>query len=128
MKALLDTHTFLWWNSNDPLLSPTARQLIADPQNEIFLSVASGWEIAIKAGKGKLILPEPPEQYVPKRVSHYRFTVLAIQMSHVLQVALLPNHHSDPFDRLLIAQSLVENIPLLSADSEFSNYPIKTVW
>ena len=118
MRALLDTHTFLWWNLDDLHLSIRAREVIADGKNEIFLSAASAWEIAIKAYKGKLTLPESPEHYVSKRMACHHFLPLPIQLSHALQVYKLPDIHQDPFDRLLIAQSQMERIPLLSGDEE----------
>jgi len=128
VKALLDTHTFLWWNLDDPQLSATARAVIGDGGNEIFVSAASAWEIAIKVGKGRLVLPEPPERYVANRMAHFRFQALPIQLSHALRVASLPSIHDDPFDRLLIAQSQMENLPILTADSEIGRYPVDVLW
>jgi PIN domain nuclease of toxin-antitoxin system len=128
MRALLDTHTFLWWNMEDPQLSIRAREIIANGENEIFLSAASVWEISIKAAKGKLVLPEPPAQYIANRMGLYRFQPLLIQISHAARVYDLPHHHDDPFDRMLIAQSQVEGIPLLSADSEIRKYEVEVIW
>lgn len=128
MRALLDTHTFLWWNTEDPQLSARAREIIADGRNEIILSAASVWEISIKAAKGKLILPEPPEQYIANRMELYRFQPLLIQVSHATRVYSLPHHHDDPFDRMLIAQSQVESLPLLSADPEIRKYDVEVIW
>jgi PIN domain nuclease of toxin-antitoxin system len=128
MRVLLDTHTFLWWNTDDPRLSPKARELIADGRNEIYLSVASAWEIAIKAARGSLILPEPPEQYVPSRLRLHRMLVLTIQLRHALTVYDLPMIHRDPFDRLLIAQSRVEDLPLLTIDPDITQYGVAVVW
>ncbi len=128
MKALLDTHTFLWWNMDDSRLSQTARDLIADGGNELFLSVASAWEIAIKAARGSLILPEPPEQYVPSRLQRHQIAPLRIQLSHALRVYNLPPIHRDPFDRLLIAQSQQEDLPILTADSEIVRYDVRVIW
>ena len=128
MRALLDTHTFLWWNTDDPRLSAQARELIADGRNEIYLSVASAWEIAIKAARGSLILPEPPEQYVPSRLRLHRMLVLTIQLRHALMVYDLPMIHRDPFDRLLIAQSRLEDLALLTADPEITRYDVNAVW
>jgi PIN domain nuclease of toxin-antitoxin system len=128
VKYLLDTHTFLWWNLDDPQLSPQAKEIIADGSNEIFLSAGSAWEIAIKAAKGRLILPEPPTQYVAERMSLYRFQSLTVQISHACQVYQLPPHHHDPFDRLLIAQSQLESLPLLTGDNIISRYEIETIW
>ncbi len=128
MKALLDTHAFLWWNLDSPQLSSTAREFIADGRNQIYLSAVTAWEIAIKFAKGRLILPEPPDVYVTNRISEDNFSVLPIQVSHALQVAHLPDIHQDPFDRLLIAQSQIEKLPLLTVDSFIRQYQIETVW
>lgn len=128
MRALLDTHTFLWWNLGDPQLSPTAQDFIGDGRNEILLSAASAWEIAIKYAKGRLTLPEPPERYVANRIAHYGFQALPILVSHALSVARLPLIHHDPFDRLLIAQSQMENLPILTADPEIAKYTVDIIW
>jgi PIN domain nuclease of toxin-antitoxin system len=128
MKILLDTHTFLWWNTEDPQLSSRAREMIADGENEVFLSVASAWEISIKTAKGKLILPELPSSYILSRMALYRFQPLPVQISHAVQVYDLPRHHDDPFDRLLVAQSQVESIPLISADTEIRKYEVEVIW
>jgi PIN domain nuclease of toxin-antitoxin system len=128
MKALLDTHTFLWWITDDPSLSIRAREVIADGQNEIFLSAATVWEIVLKAAKGRLILPEPPGTFISSRMRLYRFQTLPIQISHVVQVYELPLHHNDPFDRMLIAQSCVESLPLVTKDEEIKRYELEIIW
>lgn len=128
MRALLDTHTFLWWNSNDARLSDEARMVIADGRNEIFLSAASAWEIAIKYNRGRLILPENPEKYVSSRMLIHHFQPLPIQLSHALHVSALPDYHRDPFDRLLVAQSKLEKLPLLTADLEIAQYDVTVLW
>ncbi|GAB4581377.1 MAG: type II toxin-antitoxin system VapC family toxin [Anaerolineales bacterium] len=128
MRALLDTHTFLWWNTNHPLLSSRVRAIIANGENELFLSAASAWEIAIKAGRGRLQLPESPDKYLSSRMVLHRIQPLPIQLSHALQVYHLPPHHPDPFDRLLIAQSQLESIPILTIDTQFGNYEVEVVW
>ncbi len=128
MKALLDTHVFLWWNLNDPQISVTAREFISDGRNEVFLSAASAWEIAIKYAKGRLELPETPERYVANRLRRHHFSPLPIQLSHALHVYTLPDIHQDPFDRLLIAQSQLEKLPLLTADADIARYGISIVW
>ena len=128
MRALLDTHTFLWWNLDAAQLSAEAREFITKGNNEIFLSAASAWEIAIKAAKGRLTLPEPPDQYVADRMRLHRFSALPIELSHALEVYRLPNIHQDPFDRLLIAQSQLEDLPLLTADSEIGRYQVEVIW
>ncbi len=128
MRLLLDTHTFLWWTTEAPQLSLRASELILDGQNQIFLSVVSIWEIAIKAAKGKLILPEEPSAYITNRMNFYRILALPVQASHALQVYTLPMHHADPFDRLLIAQSQIEGLPLISADANIRRYEVDVVW
>lgn len=128
MKVLLDTHTFLWWNMDAPQLSKQVREIIADGRNDIFFSAASGWEIAIKYARGRLELPEPPDVYVSQRLVLHRFTPLSIQMSHVLHVHNLPDIHRDPFDRLLVAQSQMENLPLLTADEHMVQYDVTVIW
>jgi PIN domain nuclease of toxin-antitoxin system len=128
VRALLDTYTFLWWNLGDPQLSAGARAFIGEGKNEIFVSAASAWEIAIKYSKGRLVLPEPPERYMANRMAHFGFLALPIQLGHALRVASLPPIHDDPFDRLLVAQSQMENLPILTADSEIARYPVDTLW
>lgn len=128
MKLLFDTHTFLWWNTEDPRLSPRVRDAIADGQNEIFLSAASVWEISIKTAKGKLILPESPAQYISNRMDLYQFQPLPVLVRHAVQVYELPAHHADPFDRLLVAQSQIESMPLISVDGDIRKYEVEVVW
>jgi len=128
MKVLIDTHTFLWWNTGDPLLSVHAKEIIADGRNEVYLSAASVWEIVIKTAKARLILPEAPAQYISKRMSLYRFKSMPIQISHAAHVYELPPYHNDPFDRMLIAQSRLESIPLVTRDEEIQRYDLETIW
>lgn len=128
MRVIIDTHTFLWWNTEDPQLSLRAKEIISDGQNEVFLSAASVWEIVIKTSKGKLILPEEPALYITRRLSLYRFRHLPIQISHSLRVYELPPYHNDPFDRMLIAQSQAENIPLVTKDENIQHYDLETIW
>jgi PIN domain nuclease of toxin-antitoxin system len=128
VRVLLDTHTFLWWNLDAPQLSDRVREIIGDGRNEIFFSAASGWEIAIKYARGRLELPEPPDLYVSQRLALHRFTPLPIQMSHALQVHGLPDIHQDPFDRLLVAQSQMEGLPLLTVDEHIKQYGVTVIW
>ena len=128
MKALLDTLTFLWWNMDDPQLSPAARDFILDGRNELYFSAVGAWEIAIKVGRGKLLLPEPPEKYVAERLALHRIQALPIQLSHALRVYELPELHRDPFDRLLIVQSQMEGLPILTADENLRRYAVETIW
>ncbi|MEA5569391.1 type II toxin-antitoxin system VapC family toxin [Anabaena sp. UHCC 0399] len=128
MRALLDTHTFIWWVIDDNRLSSTARNIIADPGNNLFFSAASAWEIVIKVRLGKLNLPEPPETYIPSRLTINRFESLPIHMNHALQVVNLPALHQDPFDRIIIAQSQVEKMPIITVDNKIKQYPVDVIW
>lgn len=128
MRLLLDTHAFLWWIFDDLQLSSSARALIADPSAEILFSVVSAWEIAIKTRTGRLDLPADVPTFVHDQVRRNRFTVLPIALRHALQVHALPDHHRDPFDRLLVAQAQVEVVPLLSRDSQLAVYEVELRW
>jgi len=128
MKALLDTQVFLWWISDDSRLSSRASAIIKDGNNKLFLSADSGWEIAVKVRLGRLTLPEPLETFVPEQMALNAIESLPIQMSHALHVYTLPDHHRDPFDRMLVAQAQLENLPILSADPQISLYAVETVW
>jgi len=128
MRAILDTHAFLWWNTGDPRLPDTVRELISDGRNELFLSAASAWEIAIKTARGSLLLPEPPDDYVVRRMQLHQFQVLPIQFRHALQVYRLPDIHRDPFDRLLVAQSQLEDLPIVTADANIARYEVGVIW
>ncbi len=128
MRALLDTHTFLWWNMADPRLSNKARELIADGRNEFYLSAASAWEIALKTARGSLTLPESPGVYVANRLRLHQFLALPIQLSHALHVFSLPDYHHDLFDRLLVAQSQLEELPIVSADENIARYDVQVIW
>jgi len=128
MKLLLDTHVFLWWNMDDARLSETVRETILNTENTLYLSAASAWEIALKCANGKLSLPEEVDNYVVSRMQINRIEPLPIQISHALEVHNLPKHHSDPFDRLLVAQSILEKIPLATADSRIKMYDIEIFW
>lgn len=127
-RILLDTHSFLWFITADPKLSPTAQRAIALGNNEPLLSMASVWEIAIKVSLGRLPLPEPIETLIPEQLRTNRIALLPIELSHTSQVARLPLHHRDPFDRLLIAQALTEGLPIVSIDPAFDHYPIERLW
>lgn len=128
MKLLLDTHSFLWFISGSSNLSGTARSLIEDSSNQLFLSVASIWEMAIKISLGKLKIGEPFENLIPEQLRLNTIAVLNIEIEHTSALIDLPFHHRDPFDRLLIAQSLVEKMPLISTDSAFDIYGVSRYW
>jgi PIN domain nuclease of toxin-antitoxin system len=130
VKLLLDTHTLLWLVEGSPNLSAPAQVALNDPANELFLSAASVWELAIKttSPKQQLILSDPLDVYIAKWTGAYQLSQLAIQTTHALRVVALPNHHRDPFDRVLIAQALVEGMTLVSGDSKFAPYSIPILW
>lgn len=128
MKVLLDTHTFLWWITNDPQLSSRARRIMGDPNHELFLSAASGWEIAIKARLGKLKLPDDLPAFVSEQLRINAIQTLSIQVAHALHVATLPGHHHDPFDRMLVAQSQLEQLPILTIDPQIAKYSVTVIW
>lgn len=128
MKLLLDTQVFLWWIVDEESLSDHARNLMRDGSNILFLSAASAWEIAIKASIGRLDIGGEPAQVIAEQMAANAIQPLPIQVSHALHTYDLPAHHRDPFDRLLIAQSQVENLPILTADRLISRYEVNTVW
>lgn len=127
MIILLDTHAWLWAVAEPEKLGPHARRLIEDGNNTLFLSAVSSWEIAIKYGLGKIKLPEPPGSFVPSRMARDGIQPLVVEHSHALAVAKLPEHHKDPFDRLLISQSIVEKLPVLTADPQLELYDIRII-
>ena len=128
MRLLLDTHSFLWFVLNDRQLSALARGLIVEPANDILISPASYWEIAIKISLGKYALPAPFEAFWDEQFFINDFALLPVSVPHAAQVVKLPFHHRDPFDRLIIAQSLVEGMPLVSSDIMFDRYGVERVW
>ncbi len=128
MRFLLDTHAFLWFILNDKSLSPTARQRIVDPANMIEVSPASYWEIAIKIAIGKYSLQQPYQVFLEDQIASNFFLVLPIEIKHTALLTNLPLHHRDPFDRLLIAQALVEQIPIISGDPQFDLYGVRRIW
>ncbi|MCU0291150.1 MAG: type II toxin-antitoxin system VapC family toxin [Thermoanaerobaculaceae bacterium] len=122
MRVLLDTHVFLWWFAAPERLGRRAKRLIGDGRNDVLLSAASCWELAIKAALGKLVLPEPVERYVPARLAAQGMGTLAVDPAHALRVATLPPLHRDPFDRLIVCQALIEELPLVTADTQLAAY------
>ena len=128
MRALLDTHAFLWFIAGSDKLSTAARDMIADLDNELFLSVASLWEIAIKVSIGKLDLSRPFEELIPDQLKENEISTVSIELDHLSETIKLPFHHRDPFDRLIIAQGIVEGLPIISSDPVFAEYPVKVVW
>ena len=128
MRVLLDTHAFLWFIDGDARLSRHARALIEDPSNERLLSVGSLWEMAIKAGLGRLDLALPFPDLVERQVERNAMVVLPVLPPHLDAVASLPHHHRDPFDRLIIAQAISEDVPVVSRDGAFAAYPLPVLW
>ncbi|ELR98213.1 type II toxin-antitoxin system VapC family toxin [Gloeocapsa sp. PCC 73106] len=129
MKLLLDTQCWLWWFAQPERLSEETISHIADETNELWLSVASIWEIGIKVAIGKLSLPESPDSYISSRMSQLGVRSLEITATHALRAAALPLHHRDPFDRMLIAQAQSENMMFVSADAIFMRYSdVPIIW
>ncbi len=128
MRLLVDTHTWLWMLSAPDRLPARVREIVANPSTEVLVSAATAWEIAIKHGLGKLPLPEPPSTFVPSRLASSGCVALAIDHGHALTAGALPSHHRDPFDRLLIAQSQVLQIPLCSGDRAVAAYEVDLLW
>lgn len=128
MRILLDTHCWLWIGAEPRRFKPTARELLEDPGNELMLSAASSWEIAIKFGLGRLPLPEPPESFITSRIERSGVVTLAIEHAHAFHVASLPMLHRDPFDRMLIAQAQVEGLRIMTSDERFAPYDVEIEW
>ena len=128
MRALLDTHALLWWLSDDPALPRTARKVIAETKNTLVVSAASAWEIAIKVRLGKLPTAADLAADFSGQMQREGFELLAISAEHGIRAGLLPGPHSDPFDRMLIAQSQAEGIPIISNETVFDSYGARRVW
>lgn len=128
MKYLLDTNVWLWSLWEPQRIARKARGEIADMSHAVFLSAVTSWEVAIKTAAGKLILPEPPASYVPRRMADQGLRPLPVSHPHALAVFGLPGHHRDPFDRLLIAQAKLEDMILVTADRIFERYPVEILW
>ena len=128
MKLILDTHALLWAYWNDKKLSSNAIRMILDPANSIFVSAASHWEIAIKMSTKKLNLREPFLDFVQHAIIDNGFTIIPIEPTHTEAVISLPHHHRDPFDRMIIAQAIVERLPVIGADAAFDAYPVQRLW
>ena len=127
MRLLLDTHTFLWFVNDNPKLSNRLKDLIEDTSNVSYLSVASLWEMSIKFNLGKLTLDPNYEEFVNREVTTSTIQLLNIKLEHLRINSTLPFHHRDPFDRLIIAQSIAEDIPIVSVDSAFDRYAVTLI-
>jgi len=128
VNLLLDTHVLLWWVTGDRRLSRLIRAAIGSDTNDIAVSAATFWELAIKAGAGRIVLPGDPERFVAEQVAVNAFQVLPVHIRHALKVFGLPSLHRDPFDRMLVAQAVVEEMPILSADPQLAQYPVEVIW
>lgn len=128
MRLLLDTHALLWFLLNDPQLSEPALHAIADPNNDVFVSPASYWELAIKIQLGKYSLPEPLGQFMEREIAANEFEVVPILPAHAEVLTTLPTYHRDPFDRLIIAQAMHENLTVVTYDAAFAAYPVSRLW
>ncbi len=127
MKIIIDTHTFLWFINERPELSTTIKTLI-ESDTDVLLSVASLWEIAVKVSIGKMTLPDVFERFIPEQLMINDIEILPIALPHLTLISALPFHHRDPFDRLLIAQSIVEDLPIASIDKAFDAYGVNRIW
>jgi len=128
MRVLLDTHAVIWYVDQDHLLGPSAHATISDPANVLLLSAGTIWEVGIKVGLNKLSLSLHYRDWMNKAIADLGLSVLPICVEYADAQACLPRHHGDPFDRLLAAQALVENIPLISSDPIFDLYDVKRIW
>ena len=128
MKILLDTCTFLWLITDDIALSASARNAFVDPDNDVYLSVVSVWEITVKHGLGKLPLPGSPERFIPIQRDRHGITSLPLEEQALLYLSKLPLLHRDPFDRVLVCQAIQHELTLLTPDSLITQYPVRTAW
>lgn len=128
MRLLLDTCTFLWLASGDAQLSAAAQTAIRNPDNEVFLSAVSAWEIAVKHSLGRLNLPSPPGRFVPEQREAHWIESLPLDEESAVHIARLPVLHSDPFDRMLIAQALAHGLTLVTPDETIARYPARVLW
>jgi len=128
MRLLLDTHAFLWFVVGSSDLSATARGLIEDAENEKLVSIASAWEMAIKASLGRLAVAQPFDEVLGGQISRNGFGLLNVSLAHLATVSTLPFHHRDPFDRLLVAQAMVEQLEVVSVDDAFDAYGVRRRW
>lgn len=127
MRALLDTHAFLWGIAGDRRMSQRARDIFVGP-SELLLSIASLWEILIKTQVGKLDLPRPAAEFVLRKLAENKIEILPISLNQLIEYERLPLHHRDPFDRMLIAQCVEEDLPIITSDPDFKKYPVRVLW
>ena len=127
MNLLLDTHMLLWWITDDEKLSKKMRQCLQDPENKLFVSAVTAWELAIKSRLGRISFPKALADFLPEQLQLNRMKELSVTLRHALQVESLPTHHNDPFDRMLVAQAQVERLSIVSADKLLSKYDVPLV-
>ena len=128
MRLLLDTCTFLWWSAGSDIISPRVFRLVADPANEVFLSVVSAWEIGLKHALGRLPLPEAAEGFVPRERERHGFASLSLEEEATVHLHRLPRLHKDPFDRMLVCQAIEHGLSLVTPDRLVTQYPVRSVW
>jgi PIN domain nuclease of toxin-antitoxin system len=128
MRLLIDTHVFLWFVLADPKLIASAKAVVENPANDILVSPATYWEIAIKVSRKKLDLFAPYDDFMQRGIVGNQFEILPIEPRHTSVLTTLTHHHKDPFDRLIIAQAVAEQIPIVSSDTDFDKYPIQRLW
>jgi PIN domain nuclease of toxin-antitoxin system len=128
LRLLLDTCAFLWLGSSPNKIPLKVRAILKNEQAGLYFSIASAWEIAIKSRRGQLRLPDDPQQFVSDRISFYRLNSLDITLPHAIRAGSLPLHHKDPFDRMLIAQAVIEGLAIVTPDSAFAPYDVPLFW
>jgi PIN domain nuclease of toxin-antitoxin system len=128
VKLLLDTHAFIWLWGDVCKVPPRVLSACENPDNQLYLSVASIWEMQIKVGVGKLVFKQPLSEIIEYQRSENGISILPVERSHIWQLAALPSHHNDPFDRMLVAQALSENMALITSDRHIARYPVELFW
>jgi len=128
VRLLLDSHAFLWLATADERLPPAVRELVEDARTHVHVSVATTWELTLKVLAGRLRLPAPPAEHFAEHIAEFGYQLLPIHQRHVDALAELPPVHDDPFDRMLVAQALVEDLDLVSGDERLHRYPVRTLW
>jgi len=128
VRVLLDTHAFLWAATGDDRLPRPVAEVVEDPGTRVFISVATTWELTLKVQIGKLRLPSPPAEHFAEHIERFRSELLPIHQRHVAALPELPAIHADPFDRMLVAQAIVEDLDLVTGDADLRRYPVRTIW
>ena len=128
MRVLIDSHALIWYVDQDKLLSLASHAAISDPANDLLFSAGSIWEIGIKVGLGKIVLTQPFKPWMNQAISDLDVTILPLSVEYVSVQSNLPRHHGDPFDRLLLAQAIVEQVPIISADANLDAYGVTRIW